>query len=129
MSEHFDLYCRTCAKSSRVFAVNHGGAQIAQVCLDLPLLSELGDILSALRSGLRLTNVVGCDQATAEIITPRLLEFARLHADHDVVARSEYGRLHECRPETDQEAVPHEGGIDPKESSQVTEWQDLGGEA
>lgn len=89
MSNHFDIFCRTCSKGG-VFHANWGDAQITRYATHLGELAELARAYHKVRD---LTGAGIQESASefADYITANLLDFALAHEGHDVAARSEYG--------------------------------------
>ena len=95
MSNYFDIYCRTCSVEGNVFHANHGGPEIARVCHDLPVLKEIALAMRRLTSPDLGLGWPSNGRDNVSVITEDLLEFAVIHAGHDVAARSEYGNFHD----------------------------------
>lgn len=95
MSDHFDIYCRTCEVAGNVFRVNGGGKWITQIVQDLLTLRDLAWVVGRLTSGLGLGPGSSAYGQDISDITPELLAFATAHAGHDVAARSEYGGFYD----------------------------------
>lgn len=85
MSDHFDLYCRTCHVKANVFHVNHGGAELQRVATDMAALAAMHD--AWIKTSIDIRPAFSGEVALSE----ELLRFAAHHRDHDVAARSEYG--------------------------------------